>query len=261
MNIFFVFCVFHVYFLSLHVKSNEEVVASFFRSALQCIESLQREDLNHVIQTRLYRQLDDYSRTVSAFISAVSRYDPSNRDVINILESLYMCFQNLLIEYATRQGSTDVTTFFTPPTTLNRLPGRPRYAIEAEQIAHCVSIGMTWQRIASCFGISSRTLYRHRQTLGIETLSYALLSNEELDSIVTSILRNTPNAGETYILGSLRSRGIRIQRWRVRQSLRQVDPIGRSLRRRHAIHRRTYCVQGPNQLWLAWNTFSLLTDN
>ncbi|KAF3856386.1 hypothetical protein F7725_017109 [Dissostichus mawsoni] len=30
-------------------------------------------------------------------------------------------------------------------------------------------------RIASCFGISRRTLYRHRQTLGVEPLSYAVL--------------------------------------------------------------------------------------
>ncbi|KAG1954940.1 hypothetical protein F2P79_008969 [Pimephales promelas] len=63
------------------------------------------------------------------------------------------------------------------------------------------------------------------------------------------ILQRTPNSGETYILGSLRSRGIRIQRWRVRQSLQEIDPVGRSFRRRRAIRRRVYSVQTPNQLW------------
>ena len=85
--------------------------------------------------------------------------------------------------------------------------------------------------------------------LRVEPLRYAVLSNEELNSFVTDILQNTPNAGETYVLGSLRARRIRVQRWRVRQSLHQVDPIGRSFRRRHAIRRRVFSVLAPNQLW------------
>lgn len=62
---------------------------------------------------------------------------------------------------------------------------------------------MTWQRITSCFGIRRRTLYRHRQILGVGPLRYAVLSNQDLDSIVTTILQNTPNVGEAYVLGSL----------------------------------------------------------
>ncbi|KAE8296881.1 hypothetical protein D5F01_LYC05655 [Larimichthys crocea] len=68
-------------------------------------------------------------------------------------------------------------------------------------------------------------------------------------SIVGQILSNTPNAGETYVRGSLRSRGIRIQRWRVRQILQEIDPIGRCFRRSQAIRRRIYHVAGPNELW------------
>lgn len=243
------FLLFQVHTLYFEVTANEEDVASFFSTALQCIDSLQSETSNNFYQERLYRTLDDHTRTLSAFLAAVTRYDPDAIDVINLLGSLQRCFCNLLNEHEARQRSTDVINDLTPPTTLTGCPGRPRYTIAAEQISHCLSIGMTWQRIASCFGVNRRTLYRHRQTLGIQPLRYSILSNQELDSIVTLILQNTPNAGEAYVLGSLRSRELRVQRWRVRHSLHRVDPIGRSFRRRHAIRRRVYSVQGPNELW------------
>lgn len=114
--------------------------------------------------------------------------------------------------------------------------------------------------------------------MGIQPLQYTVLTDQELTRIVTGILQRTPNSGETYVLGSLASREIRIQRWRVRRCLhacgikeqciftsinlfliftvvifyilkQEVDPIGRSLRRRHTIRRRVYNVQTPNQLW------------
>ncbi|CAI5692486.1 unnamed protein product [Oreochromis niloticus] len=240
--------IFYIHSL-FEVRTNEEDVERFFTCALQCIEALQNENTGNIRQERLYRELDDHTRTLSEFLAAVSRYDPNNRVATNLLGSLYRCFCSLLHEYDARQRSAYVTLRLLPPTTLSGHPCRPRYTISAEQISHFVSIGMTWQRIASCFGISRRTLYRHRQTLGLEPLSYVDISNQELNGLVTDILQNTPNAGEVYILGSLRSRGLRVQRWRVRQSLQEVDPIGRAFRRRHAIRRRIYSVQAPNHLW------------
>ena len=136
-----------------------------------------------------------------------------------------------------------------PPTTRSGHPGRPQYNILHEQITHCLSLGMTWQRISLCFGISRRTLYRHRQQLEMEPLVFTDMSNDALFDVVVDILQNTPNAGERYVLGSLRSRNIRVQRWRVRHCLQELDPIGRAFRRRHTIRRRVYNVQTPNQLW------------
>lgn len=249
MNFYLFISVFYFFVqTSLHeVKGNEEDVILFFTSVFQCIESLQRNGPNNFEEERLYRALNDHTRTLSVLHAAVSRYDPWNRDVYEILGSLHRCFYNLLHEHEARQRSADAN--WLPPITFTGHPGRPRYTITSQQISHCVSIGMTWQRIASCFGISRRTLYRHRQLLGVEPPRYAVMSNQELDSLMTVILQNTPNAGETYVLGSLRSRDIRIQRWRVRESLYRVDPMGRSLRRRHAIRRRVYNVRSPNQLW------------
>ena len=48
----------------------------------------------------------------------------------------------------------------------------------------------------------------------------------------------TPRAGESYIRGSLRGSGVRIQRWRIRERLQAIDPVGRAARRSSAIRRR-----------------------
>uniref|UniRef100_A0A096LWU0 Integrase catalytic domain-containing protein n=1 Tax=Poecilia formosa TaxID=48698 RepID=A0A096LWU0_POEFO len=128
-------------------------------------------------------------------------------------------------------------------------PGRPQYDITSLQISHCISIGMNWQQISSAFGIDRRTLYRHRQHLGIQPLQYTVLTDQDLRQIISDILQRTPNVGESYVRGGLSSRQIRVQRWRVRQCLQEIDPIGRSFRRRRTIRRRVYNVQTPNQLW------------
>ena len=51
------------------------------------------------------------------------------------------------------------------------------------------------------------------------------------------------------ITGRLRSQGILVQRERIRESIRRVDPIGVELRARRVLHRRMYCVECPNALW------------
>ena len=134
------------------------------------------------------------------------------------------------------------------PTIRTGHPGRPPYNILHQQIAYCLSFGMNWERIAVCFGISRRTLYRHRQQLQIGTLSYTAMSDEALCN-VREILQTTPGSGERYVRSSLQTRNLRIQRWRVRRCLQHLDPIGRAFLRRRVIHRRIYLVQNPNQLW------------
>jgi hypothetical protein len=70
-----------------------------------------------------------------------------------------------------------------------------------------------------------------------------------LDAIIRDTLAQTSNIGETYIIGGIRSRMIYAPRWRIRERLNIVDPLGRALRRRSEIRRRVYEVKGPNSLW------------
>lgn len=92
------------------------------------------------------------------------------------------------------------------------------------------------------------SLHIHIPELGIEPLEYALLSNQNLNSIVTNIRQNTPNTNEAHIGGTLRSRSIRVQGWRVILSLCQVDLIGRSLKHYACITPKNSLFSGPQSL-------------
>lgn len=125
-----------------------------------------------------------------------------------------------------------------------------RYNIPAAQLTHMRDLGFTWMAISRMLSVNIRTLYNHRTQLGlVDYGSFINISNDDLDRLITEVLRQTPGSGETYITGSLRGRGIRVQRWRVRERLRIVDPVGRALRGRRAIQRRVYNVSVPNQVW------------
>ena len=126
--------------------------------------------------------------------------------------------------------------------------GRPAYNITKEMIEKLRETGMNWTSIATCLGISVQTLYRRRMEFGVENNSTGI-TDEELDIEVQQTLNLTPYSGETYVRGSLKGRGINVQRFRVRESLKRIDSIGRAVRRLYAICRRTYNVTGPNHLW------------
>ena len=80
-------------------------------------------------------------------------------------------------------------------------------------------------------------------------LTYTNLSNEDLCSEVRKILVILPEAGETIIIGALRSRSIHVQRRRIPDAINVVDPVSRALRRTVTIVRRKYNVASPNALW------------
>ena len=105
--------------------------------------------------------------------------------------------------------------------------------------------GMNWTSIARCLGISVQTLYRRRIEFGLED-NFTEITDEELDRLLTwhrTVVKPIPWRG------SLKGRGINVQRFRVRDCLKGIDGIGRAVRRWYAIFRRTYNVTGPNHLW------------
>ncbi|XP_051814938.1 uncharacterized protein LOC127537125 [Acanthochromis polyacanthus] len=111
-------------------------------------------------------------------------------------------------------------------------------------------LGFTWAAISRMLSVNNRTLYNHRLQLGlVDYGNFANIADDDLDRLIAEVLSQTPGSGETYVTGSLRGRGIRVQRWRVRERLRIADPVGRALRGRRAIQRRVYNISVPNQVW------------
>lgn len=78
---------------------------------------------------------------------------------------------------------------------------------------------------------------------------YSNISDDELDEMVRQFLESKPNSGLRYLIGHIRSRGFRIQKQRVRDSVSRVDPLSRAVRTYQAIPRGRYEVPRANSLW------------
>lgn len=156
-------------------------------------------------------------------------------------------------------GSTAVS--YTPPVQRREGPGRPSILIAKDQIEYLRTIHFSWEKIAKLLNISLSTLQRRRKIFQLDDKfeKYSDISDEQLDLIHEELTSPdtdqarggflTPNIGRRRFIGALRSRGIRVQRSRVCECLRRMDPIGTSLRWRLVIYRRKYSVPAPNSLW------------
>ena len=132
--------------------------------------------------------------------------------------------------------------------------GRPRYNISQDKLqALHVGAGFHWADIARSLGVSERTLMRHRRELQMfdtdHDNNFAVMINRELHHLTRGILHVTPGIGYRLIQGALRQRGLCLQRRRVLESMRRVDPITATLHASRTIIRRQYSVPYPNALW------------
>ena len=88
-------------------------------------------------------------------------------------------------------------------------------------------------------------------------MEYGLLedpSNEISDADLITLLRqirmDLPYSGVSMVYGSLRARGFRVPREKVRSTLRSIDPLASASRWQAGITKRhPYSVAGPNSLW------------
>ena len=201
----------------------------------------------------LERKLNDY---VTIFLGVIFQLEDGERtksrnEILTLLKTLYD-FSFDKWQAVSQQIETELLSFG-KGSDLNHLPqektmGCPKFPITKEQLLNLRETGMTLAKIAKCLNISERTLYRRMEEFGINE-QFLNISNVELDELLRNVMALTPRAGESYIHGSLRSRGIHIQCWRVRERLDILDPVGRAARRSHAIQRRVYNVLAPNCLW------------
>lgn len=132
----------------------------------------------------------------------------------------------------------------------NSKRGRPRFEVSSEQIEYLHSLCFSWTDIASLLGVSRMTLYRRRQEFGLLSDQSATLDNDSLKRVLSELRQEHPDIGEKMVIGRLRSMGYRVCRARVREVIRETDPINTALRWQGVkTSRRQYCVPGPNSLW------------
>lgn len=167
---------------------------------------------------------------------------PEEAEICGILCYLYDRFFEHLSHFADLLYNTDER--------YQSRPGRPRVHININQVNGLKDLGFSWLKIADMIGVSERTLQRRRKESNEFLPSRSEISAENLRLIVREIIESSPNSGERMIIGALRSRSIHVARWKVREAVQDVDPIGKLLRSQtRRICRREYRVPCPNALW------------
>lgn len=127
--------------------------------------------------------------------------------------------------------------------------GRPQVTINVEQVELFRTSGFTWEEISHLLGVGRTTLWRRLTKLGLHFEKYSNISDNDLDSHVREIQHNNSNIGMSLLQGYLQSRGVFVQRQRVRQSVLRINPIATLSRWQQVVSRRSYSVPGPNSIW------------
>ena len=138
-----------------------------------------------------------------------------------------------------------------PGVLTNDLPGRPSFNLPCETLEELRGLGFTWSKIAQMLGVSRWTISRRVKQYGLESLQgFSDISDQDLDSLVKELLeRQGRTMGQVFISGYLKSKGLWVQRRRVRDCLLRVDPDNRILRWGVVVSRRVYYVPWPNSVW------------
>ena len=127
---------------------------------------------------------------------------------------------------------------------------RPCVNVSETQLEHLFSFDFRVRDIAHMLHVSESTVKRRIIQFGFENkLQRTDISESDLDIITADFVHHFPNSGQNTYDGYLRGKGIRIQRYRVRESLSRIDETGVQKRLRRALHHRRYSVPMPNSLW------------
>lgn len=136
-----------------------------------------------------------------------------------------------------------------PVTNRPYMRGRPPFQISQDQLSYLASLSFSWTAIAGLLGVSRMTIYRRRRDFNMVDSSRNTITDPQLRELIRDWKHEMPMVGETLIIGRLQASGLYVQRNRVRNAIRAVDPLN-ALRAPHGLSRRhCYSVPAPNSLW------------
>lgn len=215
------------------------------------------ESLNNTIHTMVRSDLEVAFDRISAAQWQVQEWllsdvEPDNTASRN-LSDLLGCLGNIKDVVCTRWNEiapTGVGTLLDSGTVENtHSPGRPPYSIDIDTVSFLLYLGFSKTTIAKMCMMSRTTLWRKLVQAGYSDEKYTNVSDEELDGIIAEINRQNPHNGAVIVSGHLRSRGIVVQRQRIRESLKRIDPVNSALRWNMVARRRSYNVRAAQSLY------------
>uniref|UniRef100_A0A669C4E2 Integrase catalytic domain-containing protein n=1 Tax=Oreochromis niloticus TaxID=8128 RepID=A0A669C4E2_ORENI len=209
-----------------------------------CTRRLLIDDVGPDVLQLALRRLETMQRSLQwarGRLINVTAADQLLRDLAELIQE---------VELSTQHGQQGCFGY-QAPVVFNRGRGRSLYLITREQLSFLKSCGFTAPQMADILNVSLPTIRRRlRQYHFTRASMYAELTDSALDEHVQDIVAGNEQTGPEAVRASLRVRGLRVQRRRVRASMLRMNPGAAALRavlRRP--ERRTYQVAGPNSLW------------
>lgn len=205
----------------------EELLSKFERALLR--SPLDLDHMEFVCRQQLY------------LLQALSRHAEIPYEIIQALQAVFELV---------RQPSYFTALHAVVDSTVG-LRGRPRFAVEREELAEMLQTNLPVHYIAKMMGVSTRTIFRKMNDFGLSISElYSSITDEELDNLVRAIKDDMPVAGYRMVRGRLLSLGMCVQWQRIAASMHRVDSIGilSRLASLGCVVRRTYSVQGPLSL-------------
>lgn len=190
--------------------------------------------------------------SVAAFNSLVSELNYAATSPDQVYVASYHVCQAKLDSDCAHSMKDDLTKAQFVTTVKTGKPGRPPIKIDPEVLREATSSNrkITLSQLARSLNVHRHTLRRELKRLNLPNLSsYAAIADDNLDELIRAYKQIKPNSGTRYVMGYLSQCGYRVQRDRVRDSLRRIDALGQVLRNHAAIDRRAYIVPYPNYLW------------
>ena len=136
-----------------------------------------------------------------------------------------------------------------PPRSTRNECGAPKFEIPRSVLERYLEQNLAIEEISKILSVSESTIYRRMRQYGLTKMEFSDVSDDELDKVISEITKEFLHCGEGLIKQLLLGKNIKVQRWRLRESLHRVDGKGIAQRKRGRLQRRVYHVQGPNHLW------------
>ncbi|CAG2220117.1 unnamed protein product [Mytilus edulis] len=124
-----------------------------------------------------------------------------------------------------------------------------KFIIPKETLESLLEINFKIKDISEMFNLSESTLYRQMRAYNLSKQNFSLVSDHDLDTTVLSITKEFPNCGEVLLMQLLSQRSLKVQRYRLRESLHRINEPGIQERRQGRLSRRVYSVESANRLW------------
>jgi hypothetical protein len=116
-------------------------------------------------------------------------------------------------------------------------------------LENLIDEGFAISKIVKLLSVSESTIFRRMRQYSISKNIFSTCNDDELDASVGPLIKEYPFCGENILGQMLRKSGIKVQRWRLRESMHRLDVSGINERKMGRLQRQVYNVQGVNHLW------------